>query len=81
MRPWPVAGSAYCEFISGMRGSLAAVKDRCLIVKAGLVASFMAGATGGGRAGRFACIDIISVEPDRVVFPRTRTAHVLHRFA
>jgi len=52
------------EFIigGGMGGSLAAFKDRCLIVKKGLLTSFMASATGGGRAGHFAYTDIVSIE-------------------
>jgi hypothetical protein len=52
------------EFVigSGIAGSLAAFKDRCVIVKKGWVGGFMAGATGGGRATVIMYSDVTGVE-------------------
>lgn len=47
---------------TGMAGALAAFEDRCIIVKAGGLSGYMAGASFGGRVSTFYFTDITGVE-------------------
>jgi len=46
----------------GITGSLAIFEDRCLIIKKGMMTSFMAGSFGGGRVATFNYMDITGIE-------------------
>lgn len=52
------------EFIlcDGMSGTLVAFQDRCLVIKKGVLTSFMASSLGGGRTATFMYSDITGIE-------------------
>jgi hypothetical protein len=49
-------------YVSASAGSLVAMKDRCLLIKSGALAGFMAGSLGGARVTSFYYRDITGIE-------------------